>query len=532
MKLNFQLVKIFLTSAYTRPQQPMLQVMLVLAICYLAVQYLGLNVMIYFLGTAEEYLFYHVVLSNVVLYILTAYFAISIVYSQRDFMILASLPLSPKEIVRAKLISGLALPLIVGSILHIPTIIIVLINFKWTVAVTFLTFLPLLNIFVALSLLFVLSILSRLQRKFSHAVIYLFIRLSIVLLIGLAPFVYFISDKYEEMTMLIKNLNISTLSTLATSFVDFLDIGYSFATQQLFFKMIIMPYTMENSVSYYLLLLSICILLFIASVKNLTSSYHNNAFLVNSVEHKAKARLFHAKTSWGFYLQREYWVIQSEPYFMMQVVLGLLLSPIFTGIYLILIQFNWSGVPLNLSNDIPIFAYMIVCVSCVNNISGTPYSREGVHFTTCIALPLDRRKVFFAKVTISSFISALAVLCSYGIYLLFRGINTLDIFYLSITLLFIINYNLLTPIYDMRHPLLNWKNPSEAVKTNPNVLISLLYGFPLLLFILIIHFTLLSMGASQWVATSTMGILAIGSMVILLSSVGKYHSYLRKREEV
>ncbi|MGN4125893.1 hypothetical protein ACMGD3_12910 [Lysinibacillus sphaericus] len=524
MKHNFQLVKFFMTSIYTKPQQPLLQVMLLIAVFYLAIQYLGLNGMIYFLGTAEAYLFYNVMLSNVVMYVLTAYFATSIVYSQRDFLILAGLPILSKEIVIAKLISGLALPSIVICILHIPTIVIVLINYKLTVAIKFLAFLPLMNLFVALSLLFVLSILSRWQSQFSNALLYLSTRFSVVLMMGLAPFVYFLSDKYEEMTTIITSLNVSTLSMLTSSFVDLLDVGYSFATQHSLIKRIVMPYAMENSVSTFLLLLIICIVLFLASVKNVTTNYYKNGLFVNSVEHKSKDRLFHVKSSWGFYLQREYWVIQSEPYFMMQVLLGLLLSPIFTGIYLALIQLNWGVVPLNLRNDIPIFAYMILCISCVNNISGTPYSREGVHFTTSMALPLDRRKVFLAKVTISSFISALSVLFSYGIYLIVSEINIVDIFYLFITLLLIINYNLVTPIYDMRHPLLNWKNPSEAVKTNPNVLISLLYGFPLLLLILIIHFTLLSIGVSQWVATSVMGILALGSMKILLSRVGKYHS--------
>ncbi|QDQ02021.1 hypothetical protein FOH38_16840 [Lysinibacillus fusiformis] len=532
MKLNFQLVKIFLTSNYTRPQQPMLQVMLVIAIFYLAIQYLGLNGMIYFFGTAETYLFYNVVLSNVVIYVLTAYFAITIVYSQRDFSILAGLPISSKEIVIAKLISGLALPLIVGAILHIPTIILVLLNYKLNEALNFLVFLPLMNIFVAIFLLFVLSILNRIRSRFSNAFLYLSTRIGIVLLIGLAPFVYFFIYKYEKITFIVSNFGVLTLSSFAAFFVDFLDIGYSFVTQQLFFKVIVMPYAMENSMRTFLLLLSLCYLLYRATVKNLTSNYYKNGLFVNSVEHKSTVRFYPIKSSWGLYLQREYWVIQSEPYFMMQVLLGLLLSPIFTCIYLAFSQSDWMGMQLSLSKDIPIFAYMIICISCVNNMSGTPYSREGVHFTTSMVLPLNRRKVFLAKVTISSVMSAISVLFSYGIYFLFREIKTFDILYLIITLGLIFNYNLLTPIYDRRHPLLTWENPSDAVKTNPNVLISLLYGFPLLVFILISHFSLLTMGVSQWVATSIMGFLTMASMVILLTRVGKSHSNLRKCKDV
>lgn len=69
--------------------------------------------------------------------------------------------------------------------------------------------------------------------------------------------------------------------------------------------------------------------------------------------------------------------------------------------------------------------------------------------------------------------------------------------YLLITLLLVFSYNLLSPLYDKRHPLLDWTIPSEAIKSNPTVLISLLYGLPLLIIIALFHFGLLTFHVSS-----------------------------------
>lgn len=48
----------------------------------------------------------------------------------------------------------------------------------------------------------------------------------------------------------------------------------------------------------------------------------------------------------------------------------------------------------------------------------------------------------------------------------------------------------------MKNPRTQWHSPSEAIKSNPNVLISLLFGMPIPIIILVIHFTLHLFGIS------------------------------------
>ncbi len=121
MKDNLPLFKFFLTSVYTKPKHPIVQVLLILAFIYIALQYCVFTFIIYFMATSEVFLFYSFILSNSITYILISYFAISVVFSQSDFSIFAHLPISAKRIVMAKIVSGVALPISVVGILSIPT---------------------------------------------------------------------------------------------------------------------------------------------------------------------------------------------------------------------------------------------------------------------------------------------------------------------------------------------------------------------------------------------------------------------------
>ncbi|ALC86088.1 hypothetical protein AM499_09785 [Bacillus sp. FJAT-22090] len=527
MKFNFQLVKFFIASFYSKPQQLALYIMLLIAMFYLALQYLGVNIMIYFLGTSEEYLFYNLFLSMGLTYILTAYFAVSVVYNQRDFYILSSLPISAKQIVIAKVISGLALPIIIVGILQIPIYLLLFLKYDLVEIVQTVVILTLTNVITAMFLLSILSILNRFRKLFPSSLLYLFTNTILAFLIGIIPIIYLITQQFEKIKAIIVSFNVTDLTDFFPTLANLLNMGYRLSMQETFIKTITTSLLTKDSLIDFLIIVSnlilICILLLIATVKNTAVNYYKNGLLENRVEKMPKISMYRTKNIWGYYLQREFWIIQSEPYFKMQIILTLILSPLFTIIFTIVVQMDLLKSQWIADNESHLFAYMILFFSCVNNISGTPYSREGKNYAPSIAIPLDRRKVFLAKVTTASLISILSVLISYAIYMLFGSINTLGLLLLLITVLLIISYNLLSPIYDMQHPLLEWKSPSEAVKSNPNVLISLVYGFPILIVITFIHFCLLALNVSQWVVTIIIAVLTIGSTITLFFKVlGKY----------
>ncbi|MDM5232508.1 hypothetical protein [Lysinibacillus pakistanensis] len=493
MKDNLPLFKFFLTSVYTKPKQSIVQVLLILAFIYIALQYCVFTFIIYFVATSEVFLFYSFILSNSITYILISYFAISVVFSQSDFSIFAHLPISAKRIVMAKIVSSVALPISVVGILSIPTFFILLIEFNIGFAIKSIVFLLMVNIFITLSLLCVLSILNHFRTIFMNIAMYLMFRMTLILGIGICPIVYFWINNVETIKLVLAKIDTSTIASLSASISDILDIGYRFAMQQQWLEGIL-PLTAAQSVLYFSIVFLLCFLLFNITITIIASKYYEYGSAVNRIEKTAK--VWGKNTSWSNYLQREYWIIQSEPYFKLQAMLGVIMAPIGTVIYLMVIQMNMLKAEWIVDNKAYLFVYMILFMSCMNNISGTPYSREGKYYASSKTLPLEPHKIFMAKVVISSSISALSVIISYIFYMLFEKNDMIMMLYLLITLLLVFSYNLLSPLYDKRHPLLDWTNPSEAIKSNPTVLISLLYGLPLLIIIALLHFGLLTFHVS------------------------------------
>ncbi|KOY82967.1 hypothetical protein I6G82_11770 [Lysinibacillus macroides] len=490
MKNNIPFIKIFLTSLYAKPKQPMIQVLLVLAIIYIAIQYTVLNLMIYFIASPEEFLFYTILLSNAITYILIAYFAISVVFSQKDFFILAQLPIPTERIVMSKIVSGVAFPIIAVSILSIPTFILLLIEFKLGIAIKSIFFMVVINGLITLCLLFILSILNHVRTAFIQPSVYLLARMMVMLAIGTSPVIYFIAKEYRAISMILEDFDSSTIS-------DFLGLGYRFAMQQPLVELFYPWYSLQS----FLLLFVLCLLLFKATIKIIASKYYEHGLLVSSVEKTAKVWKWGSKGTWGNYLQHEYWIIQVEPYFKMHAILGMILTPICTIIFLTIFQMNILQADWLAHFESYLFAYMVLLLSCTNNISGTPYSREGKYYASSITLPFDPQKIYRAKVMISTCISTIAVVISYIIYTLFGKGDITTILLLLITVLLVIAYNILSPLYDRKHPLLDWTNPSEAIKSNPTVLISLVYGLPLLLIIALLHVSLLIFDISPLMAT-------------------------------
>ncbi|KOP80747.1 hypothetical protein AMS59_05115 [Lysinibacillus sp. FJAT-14745] len=515
MKDNMQLIKFFLTSFYAKPKQPVIQVLLIIAFIYVAIQYFVLTLIIYFIETPEEYLFYNILLSNGVTYILISYFAISVVFSQSDFAIFAHLPISAKRVVMSKIISGVALPIIVVSILSIPTFFILLIEFKLAVAVKSIGFLLVMNVFIVLLLLFILSILNHFRSVFINTSVYLFVRMIFIVGIGISPMLYFLIKNYHAISIVLAKLDASTISALSASISDFLDIGYRFAMQQSLVETLLSL----NTVISFILLFALCYLLFKATIKMIASKYYEHGLLVSRIEKTTKVWGRDIQSSLLNYLQREYWIIQSEPYFKMQAILGIILPPICTIIFLTLIQTNIVKAEWIVNNESFLFAYMVLFMSCMNNISGTPYSREGKYYASSMTMPFDPQKVYMAKVMTSSCIGTISVVISYIIYMLFGRGDIITGLHLLITLLLVITYNLLSPLYDRGHPLLEWSNPSEAIKSNPTVLISMLYGLPLLIVIGLLHFSLLSFNVSLSISAAIILMIAILCAITIIYKI-------------
>ncbi|QTD40076.1 hypothetical protein [Sporosarcina sp. Te-1] len=495
MKHKFPLPFFFASSAYSIPKQIAVRVTLLLVLAYLVVQMAMVNVAIYNISALPIYLFYNVAISIVLVYFLTVYFSVSVVFNYREYGLMASLPIKPQRIVSAKVISSLLLPILLTSILQIPVLVLLVLGMKWEALLKTILLLPTLLVFTVMLLVFLLSLIQ-LSRKHLTIMASLLLNGAASLGIAIGFILWIVTSSKLKLTTLWSDFSMDTFSSLVQSVNTLMDRIYTAAGQVPLLKQVIAAYTSSGISLRFLLLLFlfwfVSFLLYQGAVQSLAVNYLQNGRAEMGSATFKKSKAYAGENEWGRYFQRERWVLQSEPYFKLQVLLSMILTPVVSIGLLLADQKQWMPTDFFEGGRLEIvFAYIVLFLSCMNNTSGTPYSREGKYYSLLQSLPFDQRKIYLTKVLFSSLIGAISIGSSFVIFLLFGYATVHSLMLAAVVLLLMISYNLLAPLYDRKHPLTEWKNPSEAIKSNPNVIFSLLYGLPLLLILSALHFCLL-----------------------------------------
>ncbi|MET1177060.1 hypothetical protein ABG775_03605 [Peribacillus simplex] len=521
MKEKLQLTRFFISSFYKMPKQTMLQAVLIIAAFYMFLQLTVVNAFVYFLGDTEVFLFYNVTISSILVFALVCYLSTSQIFAYYEFKVLAALPLTYKEISRAKVLSSLWVPIILSMAIQVPTIGFLIVDLKFMEAFKLFIFLPIVNGLTALLLLLILSCINRYYYRFKNKVAYLLVNIVVILMLAIISIVYFAGKSSIALSKVISEIDMNSIEGLKNS-LQFI-MGHMFETANMIpvIKWILDAFVSnEITVQFIIIYISILVigfLLYSFIIENISVNYFKNGLLGNNKANMKNSKVNISKNQWSNYLQREIWIIKSEAYFKMQIGLGLLLPPVFSLVMLLLIQNEVFPNYLNITKEgvfDKYFSYSILFLCCINNISGTPYSREGKYHYLLKSAPFDEKYVYFSKVIFSSIIGIIAVLISFMIFALFGYWEMETAVMLLITSCLVVCYNLLTPLYDMKNPSIEWENPSAAIKSNPNVLISLLYGLPLLIVVTSIHFGLV------WFSVQPMmGALIILMIVIAINSV-------------
>ncbi|MFC0562212.1 hypothetical protein [Halalkalibacter alkalisediminis] len=521
-----QLIKFFVSSFYRRPKQPMLQVVLIIAAFYMFVQLTVVNLAVFLLGNTPMFMFYNLLISSVLIFALVCYFSISQVFAYYEFNMLVPLPLSAREIITAKVISSLWVPMVISMLVQIPTLVLLLIEIRIIEAMKLLLFIPIVNVLTALLLLFLLSIVNTQYYRFKNKVDYLAANMAVILLVLIGCLVYFSSKMTVTISTFLSQMDVTSIEGLLNSVEFVLLTMYETFNNMALISLIVTSFTTLEQMGLWVVMLSftilISILLYYIVIKICSFSYVKNGVSEQSETSLRPSRVRITNSQWVNYLQRELWIIQSEAYFKMQIALGLLLPPIGAVILLVLVQKDVFPSYFILSNKGflgSFFSYVVLFLCCINNISGTPYSREGKYHYLLKSAPFNKNYVYFSKVVISSIMSIMAILVSYLILALFGFWEFESIALLLTITSLVICYNLLTPLYDMKKPSLDWENPAEAIKSNPNVLISLLYGLPILILIIAVHFSLIWFVDQSFIATIITLLLGMSTLLILIKKV-------------
>lgn len=530
LNTKFLLTKFFISSFYSKPKQPMLNAIFIIAFCYLFLQLTTINIAINYLGNTEEYMFYNFLISNLIVYGLAIYFAISSVFHYFEFDILAHMPISPKNIIASKIGSMLLFPTVVSTITQIPTFLLLSFKAKFNELFKFMLLIPICNILLVLFILLILSLINSLRHFFGSKTAYFIVNITSIYILTVWLCFSAVQFIRNNLAFSLMTIDFTTLTTVKNSLSLIMNQIYELVLSTPIVGEIVYTFTSSEISLLFMMalmamiLMSALIFLFVTNI--LSINYLKNGSREVSQLSTRRIKVYDIKNEWASYLQRELWVIQTEAYFKMQMLLGVALCPIFTIIFLIAIQAGW--VP----NSFPImkpgyfelyFAYAVLIISCINNVSGTPYSREGKYYPLINSLPLNKKKIYFSKVLVAVIPSGIAVTTSFFIFTLFGYMNKTTLLLMFTVLLLVYCYNLLTPVFDMLNPSIAWENPSEAVKSNPNVLVSLLFGLPILVIVIVAHFFFLWVGLSIGWSTCIIFFITIIITIALYTWLSKYY---------
>lgn len=137
-------------------------------------------------------------------------------------------------------------------------------------------------------------------------------------------------------------------------------------------------------------------------------------------------------------------------------------------------------IPLIKPYAVPLGVLVAVLAGGINSLSPTLLSREGRLFIELKALPVSPTTIFVVKFTHIMTITIIApifVSIALHMFLELSLIQSLSIFFIStVNLLFL---NLLQTMIDSKKPVLDWDNPSKAMKQNINVALTIpiIFGF-------------------------------------------------------
>lgn len=526
MKEILNLTKFYISSFYKKPQHQMLKVTLFIALFYMLIQFTAINISIFYIVETHVFMFYNLIISSLLVFALLCYLATLQFSSFSEFKILASLPISYRKISTAKLISSIFVPVALLIILQLPILGLLIIDFKFVEIVKLLIFFPLAHGMILLLLLFVLSFVNKAYYKFKNRISYLITNFVIMALFPLVTVVLYFRFSEKPNIFASSERDFEYISDLMRWINSVLNNLYENMMEIPLLNIIIEAFIInESSIPFILgciILLVVNSILYYLIIHNISIHYHKNGIHKNSQTkfNRSKARI--TENVLSNYLQREIWVINSEAYFKMQVVLGVLLPPVISLILLLFIANDIFPSSLNVTGEKVFdkyFSYIVLFLCCINNISGTPYSREGKYYYLLKSNPFNVRYVYFSKVIISSAMSIVGVCLSFILFAVFGYWESETVIMLIIVFVLVICYNLLAQLYDSKKPLVDWENPSEAVKSNPNVLISLLLGMPLLIIIAVLHIGLFWLNIHSSLVTFIILLVVLITITILIKKL-------------
>ncbi|MEZ0537915.1 hypothetical protein ACAG39_11810 [Caldicellulosiruptoraceae bacterium PP1] len=404
-----------------------------------------------------------------------------ILFYSNDFDILLPLPYKPFEIFTAKILIIYLFDLIITIFMALPVYIL---NLKFAkqdlfIAInSFITilFLPIIPLFLSA----VLSILVANMPKIGRSQWFWNIALFVVIISVYLLFVYYLvpTEKHTNITSF-SQYKITQIGKLKSVIPG---IAYGVDT---------FIYSGSKGFISQMLNIAVCII-YLAVLYIFSSKFYLSPIIKGQTQSRTSKREYTVITTQSFiksYIKKEIFVTTREPMVMMNGIGGYIAIPILLVMYYILGQKSQEVDIIGTlskvfqNNNLKTYIYMAVPVALatfsISSLYSASYSKDGKKLWIEKSLPILAEDIFLGKLIANTIIISIPNILSYIlINLIILKINLLDSIIILLISEIIVTFNgLIGLIIDVIRPKLIWKNVTEAVKQNMNVILQMFILF-------------------------------------------------------
>lgn len=428
----------------------------------------------------------------------------------KNYELFAAFPIKNRTIIFNNLIEILFPLLFIQLFVYFPSIMSLFYINKLSImaVITKLVYTLLITVYIFLLLSIITGVLVWLKRKYKKY-------LAVILVIAIAAVLKGVAgaiNSFEKLSLPEGGYFKDTLTYL-------MEVGKSAFIVNNTISRMTLSHSVTLNISFMLILIILCFI----GLKFVTAIFYNIIFVIvpDNAENKKKLKQNKKKSGSvdSLLLQRELWIIRTEPHFLTNAVMEMFLAPLLMVIALSIlkvgsayredIQYAVEAINrFNFRNEMLVLLILII----VNMQSSylTPVSREGKYFWHSRVLPVSYRQQYLAK-TAFAFLSGVISASVTFFIIICENIVKIDTPFLIY--MYMISGELVIVSFcssrDYKKPYLDWDEPRKATNNNINVLFGMLRVF------IVLFLTILLLSAAE-ICGSYKTLCLMAAIIILL----------------
>lgn len=504
---TIDLIRFFIGTFYRLPEQTFVKVVMILFGVSLVFQVHGLETFLIQEQPFERFITVNIILTFIVMILAMGYFANSLLLKHDEYEQLIYLPIQEREVISAKMVSSVLIPVSLGLVIQLLAFTTVLSEKGLDSGLRYLAMLIAVLIVTGSISLLQIGIVSLLERLFQSRLLYvIFYSLFIIVTWGLLILISLIRIGFDHFSVEGLQAGFSSIAN-ALVWLDELLLGIPFIET---LRDLVVMNTLGTFIIAIIGLLILSAVLVILARELLAGTYRRNGQTYKKIETKTmRSHQFSANQS-ILYLQREHLINKEYGYFMRQLYITYAV-PVLFAIMLVFFKpyvDRYFNVPFLDTYFFMTFSYILLLTNGMNVLVGAAYSKEGVMHASIKYLPMDEGLIYRAKARYLTIWSALCYAVGYLIYFIGQGFEPLAIpMFVYFVLLSYVGY-LTGMLVDRRQPIIDWEKPTAAMKNNMNGMVGFIVMSLILGVFLTVHLIGIAVGLNDYVV--------LGGLIVLL----------------